>query len=442
MHMPTEKLTEAIKAYIKKRADTKFEKISKDLKSQQKIKLWTDAEFQQTLAEQQALINTEFYPNTWLTKAAERAKQINVVTHALKFTHSDAKGSGALAKKELAKEAHYLTTASINKMPLDIMGNAAALDVAGLLLISEDNQELMDYIFKSDTSPFLPLANNEEQAAQWLQGFGDALTDSNISSHTLAKQLYFPVNETYHLIAPLHATSMAHELYTRITDTRFSEDSVAARKAKREQKPFEHLATSYPNLAVQNFGGTKPQNISQLNSRRKGKTYLLSCQPPKWENQLALPQQHKDQFFKQYRQIVANKIKGLKKLLIAANIIEKNNVHIRNKRARLVGEIIDTFILFSMKIQQLKQFSGWSKTSKLSRAQQLWLDPYRDDKEFQEERETNDWQADIADEFALWLNKQLESAWLKMDDNTHGEWKKLLQHELGMLKDDIEVIST
>jgi CRISPR-associated protein Csy1 len=249
------------------------------------------------------------------------------------------------------------------------------------------------------------------------------------------------VNESYHLIAPLHATSMAHELYTRITENRFSENSVAARKAKRENKSSEHSVIGYPNLAVQKFGGTKPQNISQLNSRRKGTTYLLSCQPPKWENQLTPPQQHKNQFFKQYRQIVASKIKELKKLLITANIIEKNNVHIRNKRARLIGELVDSFILYSMKIQQLKQFSGWSKTCKLSRAQQLWLDPYYDDKDFQQERETNNWQEEIADNFAVWLNKQLETKQLKMDDDTHHEWKKSLKHELAMLKDDIEVIS-
>ncbi len=53
--------------------------------------------------------------------------------------------------------------------------------------------------------------------------------------------------------------------------------------------------------------------------------------------------------------------------------------------------------------------AGWSTQSKLSRAQQLWLDPHRQhqDSPFREEREKNEWQAEIAGDFANWLNKQL-----------------------------------
>src|SRR5690606_29857228 len=41
---------------------------------------------------------------------------------------------------------------------------------------------------------------------------------------------------------------------------------------------------NYQNLSVRKLGGTKPQNISQLNSERGGVNYLLSSSPPVWKN--------------------------------------------------------------------------------------------------------------------------------------------------------------
>lgn len=40
----------------------------------------------------------------------------------------------------------------------------------------------------------------------------------------------------------------------------------------------------YTNVAVQQLGGTKPQNISQLNSERRGNKGLLASLPPVWRS--------------------------------------------------------------------------------------------------------------------------------------------------------------
>ena len=61
------------------------------------------------------------------------------------------------------------------------------------------------------------------------------------------------------------------------------EANKAARQARRERKVHDGVFHDYPGLAVQNMGGTKPQNISQLNSERRGVNYLLSSLPPQWK---------------------------------------------------------------------------------------------------------------------------------------------------------------
>src|SRR5690606_4276445 len=66
-------------------------------------------------------------------------------------------------------------------------------------------------------------------------------------------------------------------------EDRFGEAAKAARKARREGRASPHGYREYPNLAIRKFGGTKPQNISQLNSERHGENWLLPSLPPSWQ---------------------------------------------------------------------------------------------------------------------------------------------------------------
>ncbi|MBF7055095.1 type I-F CRISPR-associated protein Csy1, partial [Halomonas sp. KAO] len=112
------------------------------------------------------------------------------------------------------------------------------------------------------------------------------------SSHVMGKQLYWlvgddPTDDTaYHLLAPLYATALTHRFYAQVSPNTwfFGDHNKAARKALKDKAPFEGGYTSYPNLAVQKLGGTKPQNISQLNSERGGQNYLLASLPPNWDS--------------------------------------------------------------------------------------------------------------------------------------------------------------
>lgn len=91
--------------------------------------------------------------------------------------------------------------------------------------------------------------------------------------------------------------------------------------------------------------------------------------------------------------------------------VDINNVHIRTARAKYIDELIDLLFMQASAFQQEK-WQGWSAQSQdLPRHQQLWLDPWRSlsDEVFKLEREKNDWQGAVADDFARWLNYRLKN---------------------------------
>ena len=127
-------MAEVIADYINQRKLQKLEPIEKKLEKAlssnsdeiEKSKVKTEC-----LVEMQK-IEQQFKEQNWLSEAAKRAYQISLVTHALKFTHGDAKGSSILSLNYL-EDTDYLTTASVPNLAIDAVGNAAALDVAKFL---------------------------------------------------------------------------------------------------------------------------------------------------------------------------------------------------------------------------------------------------------------------------------------------------------------------
>ena len=441
------KLSTEIASYIQARASTRLEKFDKEAEKLRKevadqpvVLADLNAELSLKRVDEEA----KFKPNVWLTDAAGRAKQISMVTHALKFTHTDAKGTSVYVQKQSGLsqlDKRYLSTSSLSEPFIDVVGNAAALDVANLLQLEVEGVSLISSIVQADTSPLVPFAENETQLAEWLDGFKEALADKELSSHKLSKQIYFPCSDnSYHLISPLYASSLTQALYQRIADSRYTDEAKAARKEKKNDKFSETKTVDYPNTAVQTFGGTKPQNVSLLNSGRGGKSFLLSCEPPVWGKRELPPVNHKNAFWHAYERKAWLTTRALKKFLLE-NVDKDSTKPIRDKRADLVDELIGILLQYATEVQSLKEYRGWSAGSKLSLAEQLWLDPYRSDLEFQQQREAKDWQQDISNQFASWLNHKLKDDKLVFKDVEYREWSKLLERKFALLKEDLEVLA-
>ncbi|CAG76579.1 conserved hypothetical protein [Pectobacterium atrosepticum SCRI1043] len=417
-------LPEFILSYINNRKQAKLDAFDKEAEKKRATlsgEALSVAELE--LAKARREIEQKHEVRNWLTDAASRAGQISLVTHALKFTHSDAKGSSVF-NAETVEDATTLSTATLAQPAIDAVGNAAALDVAKLLQTEHDGDSLVAALQRGDNRALEALAENPEQLAQWLTGFQQVFTNRQPSSHKLAKQIYFPLaNGEYHLLSPLYSSSLAHALHQRISAVRFGDEAKAIRQAQRTNQWHDQLSISYPNLAVQNMGGTKPQNISALNSSRSGRSYLLSSAPPQWNSIEKPPQQH-ESIFRPRGEVdyhTRATLAQMQRFLLSVKDVE-NNRDIRQQRLHYLDQLIDQLFFYVASVQNLPV--GWSAESELKRAQQLWLDPYRaeTDTVFRREREAGDWQQAVAYEFGRWLNRRLKHENLIFGEVERREW--------------------
>ncbi|WP_448622548.1 type I-F CRISPR-associated protein Csy1 [Dickeya fangzhongdai] len=444
--MSSEGLQAFILSYIETRKQAKLDAFDKAA-DKQRVALSGEAlaAAELALAQQRREIEQIYQVRTWLSDAASRAGQISLVTHALKFTHSDAKGSSVFSTEPVADSA-VLSTASLAQPAIDAVGNAAALDVAKLLQTEHHGDSLLAALQRGDHRALEALAESPQQLIQWLAGFGQVLTDKQPSSHKLAKQIYFPVGEgEYHLLSPLYSSSLSQALDQRLTAVRFGEQAKATREARRQKRWHDEVDVSYPGIAVQNMGGTKPQNISALNSARSGRSYLLSSAPPQWRSQIKPPLDH-DTIFRVRGEVDAltyTARREMQQFLLSVKEVD-NNREIRNQRRRYLDQLIDTLFGYVATVQNLRP-AGWSVDSRLNVPLQLWLDPLRglQDKDFLRERDAGDWQREVAYEFGRWLNARLQHEKLIFGEVERREWstaalfKQRLRENERLLKEEL-----
>ena len=414
---------EAIAAFLQERLQAKLDKLKDE----------EDDKRQEVLAQHQ--------PTAWLKDAARRVQQIQAVTHALKPIHPDARGTNLYVEPSTLPALAELGSHALGvRFVGDVVGNAAALDVYKLLKLEVHGRSLLTALLAHDADALAAL-HTDPQQAQALRDAFVSLTQPRAespSSHTLAKQLYWLTGSDacddahYTLLAPLYATSLAHAVHAQVQEDRFGEANTAARKAKYARKMHDGVFHDYPGLAVQNMGGTKPQNISQLNSERRGVNYLLSSLPPKWRGSAVRLPVHAASVFDRLfiaRPEVRNTVRALRVFL------ESNpdaNLATRERREALLDTLLDELVSLAAELQQLLP-PGWSRDDErfadLHRSEQLWLDPLRaeqpDEADFAREWLQLDWPAVVGQRFANWLNAQLRGK-LPLGDAEARAWEKEL----------------
>lgn len=387
----------------------------------------------------QALL-AQFEFKTWVDDAARRASQIQAVTHALKATHPDARGTSLYKPPaELAQHALVGSHCLAEDFAGDVVGNAAALDVYKFLRIAHEGRTLLDRMRAGDPDMLAALSNDSAQVEAWVDAFtGIAQPRGKAASHTQAKQLYWLVGEdprdnaNYHLLTPLYASSLAHAAFQTINEDRFGEPAKVARQARREGSFSETPVHEYPHLAVQKLGGTKPQNISQLNSERGGSNYLLASLPPLWEiSDLPAPLRIENAMHAFGRQ---REVRRLVRELAAFLKTEPDKTfETRNSRDDWTDQLIDELLHYGSLVQQSFE-PGWTSADdcRLLAHQQLWLDPGRglEDEEFAKQWRSMQWVQGVYDDFAKWLNERLSKATgLPMGGAEDRHWAKEFKNE-------------
>lgn len=374
---------------------------------------------------------------TWLADAARRVGQIQAVTHVLKATHPDARGSSLHAAPSTLPRHQEIGSHLLGETwAEDVVGNAAALDVFKFLKIEIEGKRLLEWIQAGDGDLQSALHADPRTAREWMDSFGALVRqDSRPTSHPLAKQVYWlvgdePQDDTqYHLLQPMFSSSLAHAAHADIEDARFGEANKTVRQAWRSRVPADETYREYRNLVTRKLGGTKPQNVSQLNSERGGKNYLLaSLPPPAWKPDGRIRLHNRDSaldaflWFGGVRDLLAT----LQKFLLSE---PEPTLETRRHRETLEQAISDELALFGVCVRT-SDAPGWTREEhcRLPLCEQLWLDPERsllpdrkdpghpewldEDQSFRQAYERGNWADEVAERFGNWLNARLRETGL------------------------------
>lgn len=420
-------LRQLMQAFIDERLATKLEKLAPD-----------DPKYSE--------LQEQYRFDNWIEDAARRVGQLQVVTHTLKAIHPDAKGTNLFIPPDSLPDKPCIGSHLLgDDYATDVVGNAAALDVYKFLKLEYQGQTLLALALEQNADLLKALHEDPAKARELLESFA-SITQSKGSerSSTRAKQIYWLAkdeptqDEDFHLLSPLYPSSLSHRIFQRIQHDRFSEGAKAARQARRENKLSETGYADYPNFATQKLGGTKPQNISQLNSERGGNNYLLASLPPVWHSPDNRPPLKIESVFPRF--IRQKQPRWL--MMRVREFLQSNppvNVHTRKRVDAYIDALIEELIMFSAHLHQLEP--GWSADPecRLVEAEQLWLDPWRaeSDEEFAARRTFGDWVEEVQGRFANQVNKVLSG--LPVGDAEHREWISRIDKKMNALREVLYV---
>lgn len=347
-------------------------------------------------------VTERFDLENWLPNAAKRAGQISLSSHPCTFSHpSSARNKNGKTMPVIARIKSridgYVRTGNV-VTELDASGNAAALDVYKFITLQMDDDQLLIDHLEKNTDLAKQLFNIQSSSYEDLREGFLAIKNSESEPITSSKikQVYFPVEDNYHLLSILTPSGLIYELRNRIQSMRFSDEVKLAREKRKNNEESETGFDDIFNLSMIGFGGTKPQNISVLNNKYGGKAYLLPSVPPALEpKKRFLP---KTDFFQtslwpyQFKE----SFEELHKLLL----INVNNENIRRGRDNIWLYIFDRILETIWRFRNLE--NGWSikeDFASLPKYQKVMLDNY-----WLNEREADSrWSDEFTKEIARWI---------------------------------------
>lgn len=402
-------MKEVIKKFLKERKEDW-------LKKRVKISM-SDAE--KSELEEEA--DLKFSKSVWVHDASKRAQQLTLSSHPSKFSHTGSKTSAVIASNQ-QKNDGYLRTGNCD-IELDVYGNAAALDVYKFLsLRSSDGKTILSHIESSTELAKNSIKSSEATFEELRSNFLAIKRDEKEAfTSDLVKQVYFPItNNEYHLLSVLSPSPIMFELSKRIREMKFSEEAKISREKRKKNEICEIGFNDLYNLSMIGYGGTKPQNVSVLNSLNAGKSYLLNSLPPNLaKRNFRLP---KYDFFKNslWAQNFKEEFHSLH-LLIKSEI---NTFKIRDTRENIILTIVDKVLNEVWQIRTHDE--AWSESEaykSLAEHHKILLD-----KKYQDLRESStSWLEKVAHDFALWFRTSYE----KLNDK---KGKTLADEELTYIK--------
>lgn len=402
-------LDPAISAFLNDRIERRVEFKLKDLaKKHGDVSVEDKNEIERLAGEEYRLDN-------WLTYCAKNAHGISLTTHPCKYSHPDAYSSAVYCKSNNRNIGYMQSGVSSEKEDV-IFATAAYMPIYSFLKLKLfDDRELLDHLL-SDSDSIRNQFSGVRDYDSIRNSLITVIADSTEQvTNEKIKQVYFPVDDGYHLLSIVSSSVIMFELKERLKTINSYDGNSEARKAMIDETYFKGGYREVFELTMQGHVKSNPQCISQLNKDNYGESYLLSSLPPNISKREAnFP---KTNFFKESfnRYECRDAFQALHKLLKA----DYNNINIREGRDYRLQEIIDRVIdkMWAVRSVSSEQYS--QKTSGLKLHQRIWLSS-----EFAEERETTDqWLDVLCKEIARWLivsyQKAVGKQAVKLSDVEH-----------------------
>jgi len=357
-------------------------------------------------------ITKKYDPIFWISMASKSASSVSFATHVSKLTHSKIDSTSIYDQIDVIN-SNYVTTSSLSLRAIDgaVTGNQFA-PVFQFLELECNGVKLADELANENSQALRKFS--DDNYLGWNKGFLNALRSDELASHTLAKQVYFPIIKlsgstyNYHLLSVMKSSSFAHAIFEKSAAKEFNDYQRKIRDDFEKKEKFSKIEAIYfSGKGKLGVTASNHSNASQLNGKRGGRLHLFSSAPPVWQSQLKPPVSKQSFFDTQLGyQVSKDDINYLRDFLIRFDKIELSIKHPKRKQwiDEWVGRIIDSILDYVAIIQNME--FGWTANNniKLKREHQLFLDPYRDDELFQAERKHNAWQAVVCTDFARWLN--------------------------------------
>ena len=356
--------------------------------------------------ELQERCNEAFSLEEWLPSASKRAGQMSISTHPCTFSHPSARrnknGDVTPIIADVPSANDGLLRSGNVEVQSDALGNAAALDVYKFLnLILSDGKKLIEHIEVESNFAKSLLKIKSAEYKHLRDGFMQMVSSSKVLvTSAKIKQVYFPVEDDYHQLSILSNSGIIYYLKKRIDNMRFSDEVKEIRQKRKKGECSDKGYSEIYDLTTIGYGGTKPRNISVLNSQNGGKAYLLRSMPPLLQKrELHFPKRN---FFQD--SLRWWEVSEIFDALYRVYSVDYNNVNIRKGRIYRYEQLMDKIVEKMWAVRLVSDEQYFEENSKLKSHQKIWLSH-----KYIEEREKEDaWLDKLEKEITVWIVKSYE----------------------------------
>ncbi len=432
-----------ITAFLKEQFD---KKTASEQKKLAKAEEDNDVQASSDLRHQLAEVEQKYSLDVWMEHAANRmASGLKFGTHLSKGIHPDSRGDNIFFQPDHPLPDGVIASQYMHQPALDANGNAAYLPLATFFdwLVDEEKEiRIRHLILEKHPALAGVFATDTALSSQYQESFYASLTGSTSTAATSEtnKQVFWPLasdaglnGNGYTCLIPLYPSALTHALYSRLNDIRYSDENKKARENRYKQTSSLQAYVSIPHLASSRLGGTKPQNVSQLVSKRGGRNLLLPSMPPSFTAARSFAISPGQQSFFDNR--LTYHCRSALQELFALVEDDTNTFVVRESRKIIITSMLDQVLWLAASIQTGNP-PGWSKQAHaLPYNERLWLDPGRadqpDEKDFAQDREQDGWRGYVATRFANWLNdllkKEFEKIRFDFGDAVQKEWRLAME---------------